>query len=190
MTRAILTVPVGARVGEVLEIRALLQHPMETGYRLGSDGQALARDLVRRVVGVGPVDQLPLHDLHGFGAEQERVAELRQSRVIRQHPPDRACAVDETGRVEQVDGRVGRRVTSPLGPLKLKEIKGGAKALTDHIAKVVAGLHAEMDHETAMRLFLVGGSWRPLISNSTPRRPSARLAMVAVKASKAKCSMA
>jgi sulfur-oxidizing protein SoxZ len=48
-TRALLTVPARARVGEVIEVRALIQHPMETGYRVGADGQSLARDLVRRV---------------------------------------------------------------------------------------------------------------------------------------------
>lgn len=47
--RAILTVPASARAGEVIEVRALAQHPMETGYRLGSEGQPLPRDLVRRV---------------------------------------------------------------------------------------------------------------------------------------------
>lgn len=47
--RAILTVPASAGVGEVVEVRALAQHPMETGYRRGSDGDLLPRDLVRRV---------------------------------------------------------------------------------------------------------------------------------------------
>lgn len=47
--RALLTVPTTARKGEVIEIRAVVQHPMETGYRVDSEGQKLARDLVRRV---------------------------------------------------------------------------------------------------------------------------------------------
>jgi sulfur-oxidizing protein SoxZ len=47
--RAILTLPASARVGEVVEIRALAQHPMETGYRRGSEGEWLPRDLLRRV---------------------------------------------------------------------------------------------------------------------------------------------
>lgn len=47
--RAIVTVPSSARVGEVVEVRALAQHPMETGYRRSSEGELLARDLVRRV---------------------------------------------------------------------------------------------------------------------------------------------
>ncbi len=47
--RALLNVPITAHFGEVIEIRATVQHPMETGFRVGSDGQVLARDLVRRV---------------------------------------------------------------------------------------------------------------------------------------------
>lgn len=47
--RAILTVPSTARVGDVVQVRALAQHPMETGYRVGAEGQALPRDLLRRV---------------------------------------------------------------------------------------------------------------------------------------------
>lgn len=67
-------------------------------------------------------------------------------------------------------GRVGRRVTSPLGGLKLREVKGGQKALTAHIAHHVARLHEEMRHETGMRLFLVGGSWRAIARIDMERR--------------------
>ena len=38
-------------------------------------------------------------------------------------------------------GRVGRRVTSQLGPLKLRDLKGGAKAREAHIKEVMEGLH-------------------------------------------------
>ncbi len=48
--RAILTVPASARAGEVVEVRALIQHAMETGYRLGASGETLPRDLIRGVV--------------------------------------------------------------------------------------------------------------------------------------------
>ncbi|WP_245810665.1 Ppx/GppA family phosphatase [Loktanella atrilutea] len=68
------------------------------------------------------------------------------------------------------DGRVGHRVTSPLGPLKLREVKGGKKALKTHIKGIVADLHAKMDHETGMRLFLVGGSWRAIARVDMERR--------------------
>jgi sulfur-oxidizing protein SoxZ len=48
-TRALLNLPANVRIGEVIEIRATVQHVMETGFRAGSDGQVLARNLVRRV---------------------------------------------------------------------------------------------------------------------------------------------
>lgn len=47
---ALLHAPVQARVGEVVEIRATAAHPMETGYRRGSDGDVLPRNLLRRAV--------------------------------------------------------------------------------------------------------------------------------------------
>jgi sulfur-oxidizing protein SoxZ len=47
--RAIVTAPATATVGQVVEVRLLAQHPMETGYRRGSDGALLPRDLLRRV---------------------------------------------------------------------------------------------------------------------------------------------
>jgi sulfur-oxidizing protein SoxZ len=47
--RALLTVPERVPRGEAVEVRALTQHPMETGYRRGSDGALLPRDLIRRV---------------------------------------------------------------------------------------------------------------------------------------------
>jgi exopolyphosphatase/guanosine-5'-triphosphate,3'-diphosphate pyrophosphatase len=68
------------------------------------------------------------------------------------------------------DGQVGRRVTSPLGGLKLQEVKGGPKALLAHVREVVGHLHAEMRHETGMRLFLVGGSWRAIARIDMERR--------------------
>ncbi|SNS55833.1 sulfur-oxidizing protein SoxZ [Noviherbaspirillum humi] len=48
MARAIINVPPTARRGEVIEIRTLIGHPMETGYRPGNDGKTLPRDIIRR----------------------------------------------------------------------------------------------------------------------------------------------
>lgn len=48
MARALIHMPATARKGEVIEIRALIGHPMETGYRPGSDGQVVARDIIRK----------------------------------------------------------------------------------------------------------------------------------------------
>ena len=49
MATGILHVPKTARVGEVIEIRATVAHPMETGHRAASDGRTPLRDIVRRV---------------------------------------------------------------------------------------------------------------------------------------------
>ena len=48
MARALVTVPKTAKRGEIIEIRALVQHPMETGYRRSSEGDLLPRDLIRK----------------------------------------------------------------------------------------------------------------------------------------------
>lgn len=41
-----LKLPSVATVGEVVEIRTLLEHPMETGLRKTPDGQPIARDIL------------------------------------------------------------------------------------------------------------------------------------------------
>jgi len=66
-------------------------------------------------------------------------------------------------------GNVGKRLTSPLGPLSLQNIKGGRKGLKSHIKTVMAGLADQIgtDHR---RLFLVGGSWRAIARLDMERR--------------------
>ena len=48
MARALINMPKTARRGEVIEIRALIGHPMETGYRPGADGVVQQRDIIRQ----------------------------------------------------------------------------------------------------------------------------------------------
>ena len=66
-------------------------------------------------------------------------------------------------------GRVGRRVTSQLGPLKLRDLKGGAKARNAHIKEVMDKLEVKMGTQRD-RLFLVGGSWRAIARIDMYRR--------------------
>ncbi|QYX55882.1 Ppx/GppA family phosphatase [Roseovarius sp. SCSIO 43702] len=66
-------------------------------------------------------------------------------------------------------GRVGRRVTSPLGPLKLRDIKGGKRERSRYIKSVISNLHVEMGDQND-RLFLVGGSWRAIARIDMERR--------------------
>jgi sulfur-oxidizing protein SoxZ len=48
MARVLLNIPRSAKPGEVVTIRTLIQHTMETGYRPGADGEVLPRDIIRR----------------------------------------------------------------------------------------------------------------------------------------------
>ena len=48
MARALLKVPSSPKRGETIEIRALIAHPMETGYRLDASGRPFPRDILRR----------------------------------------------------------------------------------------------------------------------------------------------
>ena len=46
MARVLINVPANARPGEVIEIKALIAHPMETGYRTNSAGMTKPRDII------------------------------------------------------------------------------------------------------------------------------------------------
>ena len=50
MASALINVPERARRGEIIEIKTLVSHPMETGYRRTQLGQAIPRDIIRRFV--------------------------------------------------------------------------------------------------------------------------------------------
>jgi sulfur-oxidizing protein SoxZ len=49
MTRALLTVPNRVARGEAFEVRAIAQHPMESGFRVDAMGRTVPRDIVRRI---------------------------------------------------------------------------------------------------------------------------------------------
>lgn len=48
MARALITLPDQIKRGDNIEIRALIQHPMETGYRRSNEGAMLQRNLIRQ----------------------------------------------------------------------------------------------------------------------------------------------
>lgn len=47
-TRTLVKVPAKARRGEVVEIKVLVSHPMETGFRRDRTGGAIPVDIIRR----------------------------------------------------------------------------------------------------------------------------------------------
>jgi sulfur-oxidizing protein SoxZ len=50
MARALINVPPKAKRGEVIEIKTLVSHPMESGYRVGTNGTMIPRDIIREFV--------------------------------------------------------------------------------------------------------------------------------------------
>jgi len=50
MARVLINLPARAKRGEVIEIKTLIAHVMETGYRLGPTGVAIPRDIIQRFV--------------------------------------------------------------------------------------------------------------------------------------------
>ena len=50
MANALINVPDRARRGEIIEIKTLISHPMETGYRRSQLGARIPRDIIRLFV--------------------------------------------------------------------------------------------------------------------------------------------
>lgn len=50
MTNILVNAPKTARKGEVVELKALILHPMETGFRPGTNGRLIPRNIIERFV--------------------------------------------------------------------------------------------------------------------------------------------
>jgi sulfur-oxidizing protein SoxZ len=48
--RALINVPAKAKKGEIIEIKTMLSHPMETGFRPSDDGKLVPRNIIKRFV--------------------------------------------------------------------------------------------------------------------------------------------
>ena len=48
MANVLVNVPKKARKGEVVEIKAMILHPMETGFRVGTNGRMIPRNIIER----------------------------------------------------------------------------------------------------------------------------------------------
>jgi sulfur-oxidizing protein SoxZ len=46
MARVLINVPARAKRGEVIALKTLISHPMESGYRVGSNGALIPRDII------------------------------------------------------------------------------------------------------------------------------------------------
>lgn len=50
MAQALINVPAKAKRGEIVEIKTLISHPMETGVRHTTTGEPIPRDIINRLV--------------------------------------------------------------------------------------------------------------------------------------------
>lgn len=103
----------------------------------------------------------------------EEEARLSAQGVLLGWPDAKGMVCDIGGNsmelAEVADGKIGRRVTSPLGPFRLQQVEGGKSGLRKHIAGIMDGLARKMgtEHE---RIYLVGGSWRAIARLDMERR--------------------
>ncbi|XHS77559.1 thiosulfate oxidation carrier complex protein SoxZ [Burkholderiaceae bacterium UC74_6] len=49
MARVLITLPASAAAGQVVELRCMIAHAMETGYRVDDAGKPVPRDILRRL---------------------------------------------------------------------------------------------------------------------------------------------
>jgi sulfur-oxidizing protein SoxZ len=61
---ALVNVPARARRGEIIEIKTLVSHPMETGFRRTQLGAVIPRDIIRRLVCTYNGTEIFRADLH------------------------------------------------------------------------------------------------------------------------------
>ncbi|MCA8880185.1 MAG: Ppx/GppA family phosphatase [Rhodobacteraceae bacterium] len=129
--------------------------------REAADGPAFREEIAR---------ETGLHLYVIDGAEEAR---LSAQGVLLGWPRAQGLVCDIGGSSMEMatvaDGEIGPRATSALGPLKLRDMNGGKKALRAHIDAEIARLKGDLG-ETPERLFLVGGSWRAIARLDMTRR--------------------
>ena len=129
--------------------------------REASDGREFCDDVERET------------DLRIYVIDGREEARLSAQGVLLGWPTARGLVCDIGGssmELAQVgDGDVGQRITSQLGPLKLKDVKGGKKGLKAYIGAELDALHDAIPFDGS-RLFLVGGSWRAIARLDMLRR--------------------
>ena len=119
--------------------------------REAEDGAAFQAEVLERT-------GLRLHVVDG--AEEAR---LSAQGVLLGWPDAKGIVCDIGGNSMELarigGGKVGKRVSTPLGPFRLQQIEGGAKKRKAHIDAILEEAAKEIK-STGERIYLVGGSWR------------------------------
>lgn len=104
------------------------------------------------------------------GGEEAR---LSAQGVLLGWPEARGIVCDMGGNSMELarigDGKVGRRVSTPLGPFRLQQVADTPRKRTSHIDRILKECQAELKSE-GERIYLVGGSWRVIARLDMERR--------------------
>ncbi|MDA5555205.1 Ppx/GppA family phosphatase [Shimia sp. MMG029] len=150
--RALAAIARFAQIARTMEVSGLTA-VATAAVREASDGPDFCAEVLAQT-------GVPIHVIDG--AEEAR---LSAQGVLTGWPGAYGLICDIGGASMELaeinDGQVGRRVTSPLGPLKLRDVKGGKKGRRAFINETLDQLYAQMGNQRN-RLFLVGGSWRAI----------------------------
>jgi sulfur-oxidizing protein SoxZ len=103
MARAIVNVPAQARRGEIIEIKTLAAHPMESGFRRTQLGELIPRDIIRRFVCTYNGAEIFRVDLHPAVAANPLIAftvmATESGTIAFQWVGDNGYAVTETASI-------------------------------------------------------------------------------------------
>lgn len=109
--------------------------------------------------------------LHVIDGDEE--ARLSAQGVLLGWPDAKGIVCDIGGNSMELarigDGKVGKRVSTPLGPFRLQQLSSDPKKRRAHIAKVLKSVQADLK-STGERIYLVGGSWRVIARLDMERR--------------------
>jgi len=129
--------------------------------REAADGPAFRAEVER---------ETGLH-LHVIDGDEE--ARLSAQGVLLGWPGARGIVCDIGGNSMELarigGGKVGRRMTSALGPFRLQQVEGGPKKRREHIQRILRKMQGEFDSR-GERIYLVGGSWRVIARLDMERR--------------------
>ena len=109
--------------------------------------------------------------LHVVDGDEE--ARLSAQGVLLGWPDAKGIVCDIGGNSMELarigDGRVGKRISTPLGPFRLQQVSADPQKRRAHIAKTLKQAQAVMK-STGERIYLVGGSWRVIARLDMERR--------------------
>jgi len=109
--------------------------------------------------------------LHVVDGDEE--ARLSAQGVLLGWPDAKGIVCDIGGNSMELarigDGRVGKRVSTALGPFRLQQLSADPKIRRAHITKVLKSVQDVMK-SSGERIYLVGGSWRVIARLDMERR--------------------